>query len=201
MQQSHQRGKRSLMYWIVFLIVSIAIGGYWYTQVAYPYNPPVNINAFGNQTTPGYIHVVTQNGQKVVQNIKDNFQIGVPDGWKIHTKNGDITIGNNNTNIITDGIEGGCRVVASHTQITNLDSYAKQYCDSDPDCKYYKKEKTTNPSVISLTFFGSFVESGDPSYYLEQVNTDFIVLGIHCENATMKQQELPKILSSFSRIK
>ena len=156
------------------------------------------------------IQIIKQpDGSKLVRNVKEGFEVTVPEGWEVYSKISDrLDIQNfERPKDAYSGLGGeGCVATISKEEnfrYTSLDNWAYQYCSDDPDCKEYKIKDIIdgkNRKWREIRFFGTFVGTGIPLFNLIQNNVVYTVRW-ECSDEDMLEENqdfFRNLLTSFT---
>ncbi|MBU0597269.1 hypothetical protein KJ641_02180 [Patescibacteria group bacterium] len=191
--------QKSGIYWLIFIIVVVAVGSFFYFQMG-----DEGGGLWGDEENESNIMVEElANSEKVINNAEAKYSIRVPNDWNVTEYDNYIKISNvSDEKIGSSGFSGiGCQTIIQNTNILDLSNYAENYCDSDPDCEKYEIIDINN-SLQSLAFFGSFMGTGDITYYLKplELNKYYTSFSIICSGDSLMNKYIEDLLSSFTRI-
>ncbi|EKE06971.1 MAG: hypothetical protein ACD_18C00223G0006 [uncultured bacterium] len=198
--------KRIFILDIIFFVVLLAVGGYFFYRSAPEATAPDNesmvtsTSEVSNDLPEGVIVEDLENGNKLVKNEKDGYEVEVSKSEYIYkTLEGKLRIQDYKEPEEPYGGLPGCEVDISKIAYSidnSVDKEASSICDDlKPDCNDYKIESIdiNGKKWDSFYFDGSFVGAGWPKYSYVDGNKQYKVY-FKCN----KQEFIDNILNNFS---
>ena len=176
---------------VLALVVIVGLGVYWFVSRApvqpSPVDSSVNSSTTDNKNTlPEGVEVTDLgNGEKLVKNVKDGYEVKVEGESIEKSPEGNLSLSLYSSSENQEYGFAECRVNIQRTlgDLKKLESEVENQCNHDTDCESYKIEKkdSNKRTWYRIVYFGEYVGAGLPQYVTEQDGVKFI-LYFSCDN-------------------